>query len=370
MKCRLIITLVLAAVLIFSGTLAGRDIETVEKNVPGDSEVKKVNLETDIGCANITLSTHDKGDMFTSEVRYDTDRVEVDFEYEKQKTAADIFVLSEQASRRLDLDTDDCRWDISLSREYVWDIKLDIGFAECELDLSGLPMDRFELDIGASECQIVFNEPNPEQLRRMEIDAGAGDLEFIGLGYANFEHLSFDGGAGDFTLDFTGLTEGFHTAEIDVGVGDARVELPKGLPVRIETGGSWLNSIKVRGRELEEIDDGVYETEDFEDSDYGLEITLDLGIGQATIGWAGEPGTILSVRSSSRHIQIIDDCEHGGIYRLPALPALPALPELPELPDLPELSELPTLQEWEPLPALPALPELPELPRKAHRVLE
>jgi hypothetical protein len=374
MKSRFAFIPVLAVALILCGVLFARDMETYEKNIPADQDIENVSLEFDIGIADLTISAHEGGDLFTTEARYDADRIDVDVEYEKQESSADIFVMSEKTSRRLELDSDDCKMDISLSRSCVWDIDLDIGFAECELDFSGLAIERFVMDIGASECRVVFDQPNPERLRKLDIDAGVGDLEFVGLGYTNFDHLSFDGGAGEFLLDFSGIEEGHRTAEIDVGVGEARIEIPRGLPVRIETSESWLSDVEIKGSKLEEVDDGVYETEDFEDAEYGLEIDLDVGIGQATIGWADGSGTILTSRSTGRDRFFMGDFIWGSRYRLPELPELPELPglpalaelpELPELPGLPALAELPELPELPPLPelqALPALPELPELP--------
>jgi hypothetical protein len=41
----------------------------------------------------------------------------------------------------------------------------------------------------------------------------------------------------------------------------------------------------MRGAKGLEIEDGYFESEDFETASYGLEIDLDIGIGQATIIW-------------------------------------------------------------------------------------
>ena len=45
----------------------------------------------------------------------------------------------------------------------------------------------------------------------------------------------------------------------------------------------WLNSVSVPGRLFDEVDDDVYETEDVEEAEYGLDIELDIGIGSASI---------------------------------------------------------------------------------------
>ena len=94
---------------------------------------------------------------------------------------------------------------------------------------------------------------------------------------------TFDGGAGEFTLNFEGLKEGRHTVKIDVGVGEVRIELPRGFPVRVEGGDGWFKSVKLIDTDFERTDDNVYETADYKKSENRLDITLDVGIGEIKI---------------------------------------------------------------------------------------
>jgi hypothetical protein len=365
MNCRMVFFMVTTALLL-SGVLPARDMQSFDKNIPADTDIKRINLESDISIAELTISTHDGGDLLTSEARYDADRVDVDVDFEKAGASADLYISSEKISRRLELDTDDCRWDISLSRDYIWDVDLDIGFADGEVDLSGLPVERLKMDIGASECRVVFDQPNPERLRKFEINAGAGDIEMTGLGYSNFEHLSFDGGAGKFVLNFDGLDKGHHTAKIDVGVGEARIELPENYPIRVLADKSWLSTLVLRGGDLEEVEDGVYETEDFDDFDYGLELNIDMGIGKTTIGSAGDSEAVLTFRRGMRSDIYYSGHDFKGLIPAipapPDLPSIPSLAEIPEIPDLPELSLLPEIPAIDEIPEIPEMPEIPELP--------
>ncbi len=283
---RISISVVAVLLTLFLCTFAfARDMQRLEENIPDDSEVKKIYLEANIDLARLQVYSHEGGGILSGDVRYDADKFDVDIEYEKSGGSADIQLFSEQRRRRLNLDTDENDWKVSLSRDYIWDIDLDIGFTECTIDLSGLPLERLGIDVGASECEIEFNRPNRESLKKLDIDAGAGEVRIHGLGYANFEEFKFDGGAGDFVFNFEGQKSGFRRARIDIGVGEVRLEIPKNLPVRIETGDSWLSSINIRGERLIEVDDDVYETKDFGDAEYGLEIDLDVGIGEADITW-------------------------------------------------------------------------------------
>lgn len=277
-----IFMLSIMAMILYSGLFA-RDRQTLEKSAPADAEVKTIHLETDLGAVELVMEAHDGGDLYTAEVRYDADKVRVDVNYEKSGSTADLFLSSEKIKKNLDLDTDDCRWRVSLSRDYVWEIKLDAGVTDGKMDFSGLPIESMGIDLGVSDCKIRFREPNPEEMHRLSIDAGVGEFEIVGLGYANVRDLEFDGGTGESVLNYDGLKRGSQTASIDMGVGSVRIEVPEGTPVRVESDDNWLNSIKTPRDFFDRVGDGVYETDGYEDAGYGLEIELDVGIGSAKI---------------------------------------------------------------------------------------
>ena len=265
------------------GVAGARDMQKFSEDIPADSEVKTIHIKIDVGLTTLDLKTHAGGDMLTAYAKYDSDKIRADVEYEKNGSEADIFLTSDQYKKKFNLDSDDCRWKISLSRDYIWDIDFNAGFAECRIDLSGLPVERLRLDLGASECRMVFNEPSPQLMDKFSVDAGAGEVRIIGIGYANFDDFSFDGGAGEFTLNFEGITDGFRQAKIDVGVGEVNVELPEGLPVRINAEEGWLSSFNVYGDDLEMHVDGQFESGNYDRAEYGLQIDLDIGIGEATV---------------------------------------------------------------------------------------
>jgi len=285
MNARLLFVAVVVSALTISPAGYARDRQTLVKNLPADKEVKTVSVEANLDVARLSLVGHPGGDMFTATVDYDADRTKVDVEYEKAGTSGELYLSSEKIKRNLDLDTDDNKWEVSLSRDYVWNLDLDLSVTDTRINLSGLPVENLELDMGASECRVTFDEPNPRHMRRLVVKAGAADLDMIGLGHADFRDFYFDGGAGDVALNFAGLKEGPHSARIHVGVGSVRIELPAGIPVRIESDDGWLNEIAFPDGDFEEIDEGVYETPGFDEAKSGLELEIDVGIGEATVEW-------------------------------------------------------------------------------------
>jgi len=274
---------VMAMVWLAAGNAAARDRQILEKNFQAAPQVKTVTLSGDISAAELRLDAHDGGDLFTGRVRYDAERTEVDIALDKTGSAAEVEMIAKRLHKRGDLNSEGNLWTVSLSREYLWDIGLDIGAAECLLDLSGLPLQSLTLDVGASECEIVFDRPNPQELKRFSIDAGAGEMDVRGLGYARCRDFEFDGGAGSVEMDFDGFTSGFGTAHVDVGVGEIEIELPGDLPVRIIADDGWLSSVEIDDDVAESVRDGVWESPGYEKGTHGLELSIDVGIGQVTV---------------------------------------------------------------------------------------
>lgn len=276
--------------LTMAATASSRDIQTLEKNIPADSVVQKISLAFELEAAELALTCHDGGDLIENTVTYDADRVRVGVDYEVQASLADLSLYSELRQGMRGIDTEDCRWTVSLSRGVAWEVDLVLGVGDADVDLSGLPIQRLTIDLGASDCRMVFDRPNPKEMKSLYIDAGVGHAEFDGLGYANAADLAFDGGTGKFVLNFAGLRAGRHTANIDLGVGSVRIELPAGVPVRVEADENGLGRVNLPRDGFDRIDDGVYETPEFEQAASGLEITLDVGIGKASLDWLAPAG--------------------------------------------------------------------------------
>jgi hypothetical protein len=259
------------------------DRQVLEKNFPADAQIKKVSLSGDISAAEMHLVGHDGGDLFSGRVRYDADRTNVDITLEKAGTAADLQMTGKRRHEKSVFNNEENAWDISLSRSCIWDIGIDVGATDCLFDLSGVPVERMVLDAGASECEIVFDRLNPQEMRRFSIDAGAGSLKLQGLGYARCRDFELNGGAGSVVMDFDGFDRGFGTVHIDVGVGEVEIEIPKDIPVRITADKGWLSSVDIDEDLGENIRDGVWESVGYEQGARGLEMSIDVGIGQVTV---------------------------------------------------------------------------------------
>ena len=194
--------------------------------------------------------------------------------------------LESENRRKSNIDTEDNIWDITLSTRYETSLEMDIGACDAEFDLGGIPLKEMILDIGAASGEIRFSKPNPIRMETIDIDAGATSLEMTSVGNANFDNFIFSGGAGSFELDFRGEYKGHSEIEIEVGLGSVQIILPRGVACRVESeGDGWLSSVDLHNHDLEEIDDDIYESEDFDRAKDKITLNIEVGLGSIDIYW-------------------------------------------------------------------------------------
>lgn len=217
---------------------------------------------------------------------YDEDYFNFRQDYETRDNRGNLYFETENI--RNETDDVDNEWELAISPDVETRLNLDIGASDSRFDLGGLMISELDLDVGAAEARITFNEKNKTRMRYLSIDAGACDLEIFDLGNANFEFLDFDGGVGDFVLDFGGNIDYEAEVKIDVGLGSIDIILPEDLAVRLEgTADGWFSSIDFPRRHLVRSAryNDVYETEGFDEAEGRLTLIIDVGMGEADINF-------------------------------------------------------------------------------------
>jgi len=277
-------TVIAVSILVLAGTVQAASRETVTEKVEiqGANEVV---LQCDLGAGEFSISPKDMTEAAVIDITYNPRRIEYYVNSDVKRGKCYIELESEHRSHT-NMDSEDNIWDIVLSTRYETSIEMDIGACEAEIDLGGIPLKELTIDVGAASGVIEFSAPNPIRLEEIDIDAGASSIEIRELGNANFEYFNFDGGAGSFDLDLRGKYDGESEVSIDIGLGSADITLPEGLPVRIETdGGNWLSSVDIHNRDIDEVDDDVYESPDFESAKTRLVIQISVGMGSVDVYW-------------------------------------------------------------------------------------
>ena len=168
---------------------------------------------------------------------------------------------------------------LGLSREVPTSLTLEVGAAESDLELGGIPLTGLVYRTGASSTHLRFDAPNPARIGTLELAAGAAEFEASGLGHAHFDRLEFDGAVGDVTLDFSGEWTGDAEADIAVGLGALRLVIPRDLGVRIEKSG-LLAGFDPRGMTKVE---GGWQTENYDSAAHQLRIDLKAAFGKVDV---------------------------------------------------------------------------------------
>ena len=278
------LTVSLALVVLLAGlVMAGRkEHETRRIEAEG---AKKIDVQLEFGAGELRILPEDISEAAVLDILYDSRRVNYDIEYDVSKATGHLSIETDHRKHK-SIDTDDNKLEMILSTRYPTSLEMDIGACDAEIDLGGINLEYLDIDVGAASGDIDFSEPNPMRLKEINIDAGASSLDMHSIGNANFELMSFSGGAGSFDLDFRGQYDGESTIDIDIGVSSADIILPQEIPVRVETSGSnWLSSVDFHNDNLEEIDDDIYESPDFQDAETRIILTIDVGLGAVDVYW-------------------------------------------------------------------------------------
>jgi hypothetical protein len=258
------------------------DLKKVHKEIKFQGE-KKITVKIDFGGGVINLEKNNTGDILNADFEYNPDKFDMDIDYDKIGESGRLYLRSKSEHGHFDFDTDDNYWHLQFTDRVPIDFEIDVGACETEFDFTGLKINDLALDVGASSTQIIFRKPNPEPISKINIDAGASKLKMKGLGNANFDMLSFDGGVGDFTLDFSGELRNKAYVDIDVGLGSLTLLLPENIGVRIRKEDSFLSSFSIDEDEFQEVESNVYESENFGKTEGELIFDIEIGLGSVKI---------------------------------------------------------------------------------------
>lgn len=143
-------------------------------------------------------------------------------------------------------------WDLKLG-DVPMDLAISAGAYEGKMELGGLSLKSLTVKDGASNVELSFSKSNPVDMSILQYTTGASAVKLTGLANANFSTLTFSGGAGNFTLDFTGDLQKDGVVTIDSGLGNVSLIIPKdrsakvsveSAAVNINHGSSWTQNGK------------------------------------------------------------------------------------------------------------------------------
>lgn len=131
-------------------------------------------------------------------------------------------------------------WDLKLS-DAPLDLTVQAGAYEGNLELGGLTLKSLTVKDGASNVDLSFLEPNQTEMSILRYETGASNVKLTGLANANFSTLAFSGGAGNYTLDFSGKLQRDAVVTVESGLGDLSLVIPKNIKAVVTVESAAVN---------------------------------------------------------------------------------------------------------------------------------
>ena len=168
-------------------------------------------------------------------------------------------------------------WDLNLSTLLPIDLSIEGGASDNAFNLTGLKLTNLKIMQGASKTSLHFESPNTAAMNELSFTTGASSAELYGLGYANFNTMSFSAGAGDYTLDFAGALSHNATVNVKATISNITIIIPAGMKAVIINDGT-VSNINTHGTWL--LSDDTYNTMEEGPT---LTIHLDMAVGNVTL---------------------------------------------------------------------------------------
>ena len=127
-------------------------------------------------------------------------------------------------------------WDLKLN-DHPMNLRINAGAYQGRIELGGLSLESLRVSDGAADVKLNFNEPNLVSMDELRYETGASQVELSGLANANFQNMTFRGGAGDYTLDFSGELQQAADVNVDAGVSSLTIIVPEGTNVSVFVSG-------------------------------------------------------------------------------------------------------------------------------------
>jgi hypothetical protein len=131
-------------------------------------------------------------------------------------------------------------WDLKLGAAPM-DLTIAAGAYEANYDFGGLALTNLTVQDGASDVELAFSSSNLAEMSLLRYETGASTVKLSGLANANFSTMIFQGGAGNYSLDFSGEVQREASISIETGVSNLTLLVPDGVNAKVTIEGGLSN---------------------------------------------------------------------------------------------------------------------------------
>lgn len=230
-------------------------------------------LEVTMGAGNLSISPGATG-LVSGIIRYNVES----WKAKVERTDSRITISQGSQSGLSGLGGDIVNdWQLQLGNAPMR-LKVSAGAYAGSYDLGGLVLQGLRIKDGASKTRVSFDLPNPGQIDLFQYETGASTVSMTGLANANFKTMEFKGGAGSYTLDFSGELRTSGRVRVKAGVGTVRIAVPALTAARVTVDGS-LNDVSLEGTWTTSGDTYSTQAAGSHEPEKTLEIAVDMSVG-------------------------------------------------------------------------------------------
>jgi hypothetical protein len=212
---------------------AGPDIE--ESITVADPGLEDARLSLEFGAGTLTLSPGAQN-LVDGTALYNVAELKPKIE----KNGNSITIKQGDFSGLPPFDKIKNEWNLQLG-DTPLDLTVRAGAYEGNLELGGLALKSLTIRDGASNVDLSFREPNQIEMSLLRYETGASSVKLTGLANANFSTLTFSGGAGNYTLDFSGELQRDAVVTVEAGLGDMSLVIPNDVKAVVTVEGTAVN---------------------------------------------------------------------------------------------------------------------------------
>lgn len=236
-------------------------------------------VEVRYGFGRFEAAPADPGVLYRVDLRYDEEVAGPAVEYDD----GNLRIASGESERgfRFGRDRSGSRLGVALPRDVDLDLRMELGAVRADVELGGLRLRELSLATGAAESRLRVSEPNPVELGRVRLQAGAAEFTALDLGNLNADRISVEAGVGEVTLDLTGAWRRDADVSVDMGLGALHLRFPEGLGVRLERE-SFLVSLDPQG--LTRRGD-AYFSPNWEEAERRVTVHIEAAVGSVDVEW-------------------------------------------------------------------------------------
>ena len=200
---------------------AGPEVkETISVADPGEDETR---LLLSFGAGNLNLSAGAKN-LVDGTAVYNV----ADLKPEIIEDGSQIEIKQGNFQKLPPFDGMKNEWTLQLGSSPM-ELEISAGAYEGAFELGGLALTNLTINDGAADVSLSFSELNLAKISKFKYSTNASNVRMDGLANANFERFIFNGGAGNYTLDFSGDLQRDATVSVDCGLSDLTLIIPEGV---------------------------------------------------------------------------------------------------------------------------------------------